>query len=115
VQDDDDDDEIGPRPPSPTAGEKRKAEGEGDEGEESDEGFEEDEGDAEQLPISHEIVLKDHTKVCCRCPRYGTEEGKYAEGRFAQQSRWTLLELELLLEDMITIRSSGISEVWIHA
>ena len=52
-----------------TLGEKRKAEGEadedGDEGEESDEGFEDDEeADGEQFPITHEIVLKDHTKVC---------------------------------------------------
>ncbi len=65
----DEDDDIGPKPPSVVAGAKRKAEdgedgpaGEED-GEESDEGFEEDEGDSEQLPISHEIILKDHSKV----------------------------------------------------
>ena len=56
----------GPRLPSPSAGEKRKADDEAqgeDEGEGSDEGFEDDEADLEQFPISHEIVLKDHTKV----------------------------------------------------
>lgn len=40
---------------------------EGEDGDE-DEGFEEDENDTESLPISHEILLKDHTKV--RQPRF---------------------------------------------
>lgn len=66
-EEDDDEEDVGPKPPSPIVGEKRKANGEADgEGGESDEdeGFEDDdEDDGEQLPISHEIVLKDHTKV----------------------------------------------------
>jgi hypothetical protein len=57
---DSDDDEVGPMPPS--AGEKRKATAE--EEEEDEFGFESDEEEVDTTPISHEIVLKDHTKVC---------------------------------------------------
>ena len=63
ADDEDNDDEIGPMPPAPSAGEKRKAEGEADDDEDEDKADAEDE-EAERLPISHEIVLKDHNKVC---------------------------------------------------
>jgi WD40 repeat protein len=54
------DDEVGPMPPS--ANGKRKATAE--EEEEDEFGFESD-GDEEvdKMPVSHEIVLKDHSKV----------------------------------------------------
>ena len=59
---DDSDEEVGPMPPSVTG--KRKATE--DEQEEEDEfGFEsDDEQESDPLPVSHEIVLKDHNKVC---------------------------------------------------
>jgi hypothetical protein len=58
--DDDDGEEVGPMPP-PENG-KRKATAE--EEEEDEFGFESDgEQEADSTPISHEIVLKDHTKV----------------------------------------------------
>jgi hypothetical protein len=47
---------VGPTVPGNA---KRKA---SEDGSESDEGFE-DEPDIDRTPISHEIVLKDHTKV----------------------------------------------------
>ncbi|EIW71757.1 hypothetical protein TREMEDRAFT_67947 [Tremella mesenterica DSM 1558] len=60
-QDESDDEEIGPAPPSNG---KRKADEDGgqDEGDEYGEEDEEEE-EVDRTPISHEIVLKDHTKV----------------------------------------------------
>lgn len=57
AEEDDNEEEIGPIPPSATG--KRKAE-------ESDVSDDEQEAEEEvdRLPISHEIILKDHTKVC---------------------------------------------------
>ncbi|WOO77649.1 WD repeat-containing protein 70 [Vanrija pseudolonga] len=55
--DDSGDDDIGPKPPSPAA--KRKAEDE--DGDDSDESEYEEEAD--RTPVTHEIVLKDHTKL----------------------------------------------------
>ena len=73
MADDAEEDDIGPIPL--TNGIKRKAKGDGDDGdgqengiegdeEDDDSGFE-DEGDADtdRTPISHEIILKDHSKV----------------------------------------------------
>ncbi|WVW86626.1 hypothetical protein I302_108679 [Kwoniella bestiolae CBS 10118] len=58
-----DDEEIGPLPPS-TSGSKRKAEGEAEvDEEESDEDEYDDEEEVDRTPVSHEIILKDHTKV----------------------------------------------------
>lgn len=49
-------------PPSVTG--KRKATDEGEEEDEDEFGFEsDDEQESDPLPISHEIVLKDHNKV----------------------------------------------------
>ena len=69
-RDEDSDDDIGPIPPANGAGEKRKAEnGLNGEAEDSDDDdFEEEPaageaGEADMLPVSHEIILKDHTKV----------------------------------------------------
>ncbi|WWC93073.1 uncharacterized protein L201_008038 [Kwoniella dendrophila CBS 6074] len=65
-EDEDEDDQIGPIPPSNSEKEssgKRKADGEA-EAEESDEDeYENEEEEVDRTPISHEIVLKDHTKV----------------------------------------------------
>ncbi|WVQ84134.1 hypothetical protein IAT38_006281 [Cryptococcus sp. DSM 104549] len=60
--DEDDDEDIGPvPPPAAAAGSKRKAE---DEGEDSDDdGDDDDEEEVDRTPITHEIILKDHTKV----------------------------------------------------
>lgn len=118
--DNEDDDDVGPKPPAPVVGAKRKAggeagedgEGEGDvngdedEDEDEDEGFE-DGDDAEQLPISHEIVLKDHTKVS-RLVLLSTR----AYGRSAQRSLWTLLERVSRRGATTTIRSCGTLEGW---
>ena len=113
-----DDDDVGPKPPVPVAGAKRKAEGEaGEDGEgevngDDDEDGDEDEGfedgdDAEQLPISHEIVLKDHTKVR-RLVLLSTR----AYARSAQRSLWTLLERVSRRGATTTIRSCGTLEGW---
>ena len=118
--DNEDDDDVGPKPPPPVVGAKRKAggeagedgEGEGDvngdedEDEDEDEGFE-DGDDAEQLPISHEIVLKDHTKVS-RLVLLSTR----AYARSAQRSLWTLLERVSRRGATTTIRSCGTLEGW---
>ena len=121
--DNEDDDDVGPKPPPPVVGAKRKAEGEagedgedgvngdgdngdGDEDEDEDEGFE-DGDDAEQLPISHEIVLKDHTKVR-RLVLLSTR----AYARSAQRSLWTLLERVSRRGATTTIRSCGTLEGW---
>lgn len=57
---DESDEEVGPVPPSATG--KRKATEEEDE--EDEFGFEsDDEQESDPLPVSHEIVLKDHNKV----------------------------------------------------
>ncbi|WVR08277.1 hypothetical protein IAU60_005324 [Kwoniella sp. DSM 27419] len=63
--DDEDEDDLGPKPPSPATGEKRKAKnGEGDaEDSEDDQSEYDDEAEVDRTPVSHEIVLKDHTKV----------------------------------------------------
>ncbi|WWD20074.1 hypothetical protein CI109_104548 [Kwoniella shandongensis] len=73
ADDDDDDDEVGPVPPPPVAtndveqenGKKRKASDEvGEDADESDDEDEyDDEEEVDRTPITHEIVLKDHTKV----------------------------------------------------
>jgi WD40 repeat protein len=60
ADEDEDDEEIGPLPPS--ASSKRKAgSGAGTDG--SDEDVSEEEDEPDRTPISHEIVLKDHTKT----------------------------------------------------
>ncbi|WWC95313.1 hypothetical protein V866_002174 [Kwoniella sp. B9012] len=61
---DEEDEEIGPVPPS-AAGAKRKADGEAEANseEDSDEDEYDDEEEVDRTPISHEIILKDHTKV----------------------------------------------------
>ena len=59
-EEDDSDEEVGPMPPSVTG--KRKATEAEDE--EDEFGFEsDDEQESDPLPVSHEIVLKDHNKV----------------------------------------------------
>jgi hypothetical protein len=59
--DDEDEDDIGPLPP-PTNGKRKATEAEQEE--EDEFGFEsDDEQEADRFPVSHEIVLKDHTKV----------------------------------------------------
>lgn len=67
---DEEEDNIGPSLPraGPSTGEKRKAdepavEDDDDEEDEDDLGIEEEE-EVDRTPISHEIILKDHTKVC---------------------------------------------------
>lgn len=58
--DKDDDDEVGPMPPPADGKRKLTAEEE----EEDEFGFESDEAEEEdKMPTSHEIILKDHTKV----------------------------------------------------
>ena len=62
----DDDEEVGPAPP--LAGVKRKAEGEADGTDDDDDGSEfeaNDEEEVDRTPVTHEIVLKEHTKVSC--------------------------------------------------
>ncbi|OCF37033.1 transcription factor [Kwoniella heveanensis BCC8398] len=67
----DDDDDVGPKPPSPSTGDKRKLSTDengaaaADENVDDDDDEEEydDEEEVDRTPISHEIVLKDHTKV----------------------------------------------------
>ena len=64
AREEEDEDEVGPMPP--TNGEKRKAQSdpEDDESDDEDEDAEATGEDVDQVPISHEIVLKDHKKVC---------------------------------------------------
>jgi len=59
-EEEEDDDEVGPMPPQESGKRKLTAEEE----EEDEFGFESDgEQEADSTPVSHEIVLKDHTKV----------------------------------------------------
>lgn len=58
ADEEDNDEKIGAIPPSTTG--KRKAEEESDTSDDEQEAEEE----VDKLPISHEIILKDHTKVC---------------------------------------------------
>lgn len=66
-EDEDDDEDFGPMPPPTVPGSKRKAEGEAEvdgedeDGDDDDDNSEDDEVD--RIPISNEIILKDHTKV----------------------------------------------------
>ncbi|RSH93690.1 hypothetical protein EHS25_006337 [Saitozyma podzolica] len=67
-EEEDEDDEIGPMPPPASTSGKRKAgagvAGEAEDGDEDSDGFDVDEEDEEdRTPVTHEIVLKDHTKV----------------------------------------------------
>ena len=69
AENDEDDENIGPAPPHADRT-KRKANGEADENEEGgdddsgDSAFEDErDEEADRTPISHEVVLKDHTKV----------------------------------------------------
>jgi hypothetical protein len=72
-EEEDEDDEIGPMPPPASTSGKRKAgdgvAGEAEDGDEDSDGFDVDEEDEEdeedRTPVTHEIVLKDHTKVRC--------------------------------------------------
>lgn len=57
--DDDDEDEQGPMPPPPN----KDQNGDFQEPEFEASGDEEDEDDSPQFPITHEVTLKDHTKV----------------------------------------------------
>ncbi len=59
AEEEDSDDEIGPRPP-PQNGQTSNA---GEEPEYDPSDFEDDDEEASEFPITHEIVLKDHTKV----------------------------------------------------
>ncbi|WRT69432.1 uncharacterized protein IL334_006418 [Kwoniella shivajii] len=63
-----DDDDIGPLPPTTSevgagTGAKRKADKEADEDGSDDESEYSDEEEIDRTPVTHEIVLKDHTKV----------------------------------------------------
>lgn len=58
-----DDEEIGPMPPSASTGLKRKASPPAGADDDSDLEISDDEEEPDRTPITHEIILKDHTKT----------------------------------------------------
>lgn len=109
-------DNIGPLPPAVT-GAKRKADGQaddedrnGDDDDDEDSGFEDDGGvEVDRTPVTHEVILKDHTKV-----NHSTRPPARADRlRSSQHWRLTLQAHEWRRAHTTMIPRCGTSGEWI--